>query len=302
MVARATDALGGVDILVNSAARPSGQAPPPRLADVTDEVFFDDVNVKVMGYLRCCREVAPQMAGRGWGRIVNIGGLGARQTGALVTSMRNVAVAALTKNLADELGPQGINVVCVHPGAVRTEATPAVMEARAAAVGGQCRRGRGRGSAPASRSGAWLAPRRWRRSWPSWRRRERRPSPVTSSPRVAASSARSTIEPCRLAAAMKLLSRCAAARSRRDLLLSDHRPWRCLVRPQPTAGRPCAHARVAEGPDREPRCGRRRPAGAGHRADLHGWTPLLHRCRSSQQPGCRHRPSTPTLRRGPPER
>jgi NAD(P)-dependent dehydrogenase (short-subunit alcohol dehydrogenase family) len=45
--------------------------------------------------------------------------------------MRNVAVAALTKNLADELGPQGINVVCVHPGAVRTEATPAVMEARA---------------------------------------------------------------------------------------------------------------------------------------------------------------------------
>ena len=131
MVARATDALGGVDILVNSAARPSGQAPPPRLADVTDEVFFDDVNVKVMGYLRCCREVAPQMAGRGWGRIVNIGGLGARQTGALVTSMRNVAVAALTKNLADELGPQGINVVCVHPGAVRTEATPAVMEARA---------------------------------------------------------------------------------------------------------------------------------------------------------------------------
>jgi NAD(P)-dependent dehydrogenase (short-subunit alcohol dehydrogenase family) len=131
MVARATDAIGGVDILVNSAARPSGQAPPPRLADVTDQVFFDDVNVKVMGYLRCCREVAPQMAGRGWGRIVNIGGLGARQTGALVTSMRNVAVAALTKNLADELGPQGINVVCVHPGAVRTEATPAVMEARA---------------------------------------------------------------------------------------------------------------------------------------------------------------------------
>lgn len=131
MVARANDAIGGVDILVNSAARPSGQAPPPRLADVTDQVFFDDVNVKVMGYLRCCREVAPQMAGRGWGRIVNIGGLGARQTGALVTSMRNVAVAALTKNLADELGPQGINVVCVHPGAVRTEATPAVMEARA---------------------------------------------------------------------------------------------------------------------------------------------------------------------------
>jgi NAD(P)-dependent dehydrogenase (short-subunit alcohol dehydrogenase family) len=131
LVAWATEALGGVDILVNSAARPSGQAPPPRLADVTDEIFFDDVNVKVMGYLRCCREVAPQMIGRAWGRIVNIGGLGARQTGAMVTSMRNMAVAALTKNLADELGPHGINVTCVHPGAVRTEATPAVMAARA---------------------------------------------------------------------------------------------------------------------------------------------------------------------------
>lgn len=131
MVAQATDALGGIDILVNSAARPSGQAPPPRLADVTDDIFFDDVNVKVMGYLRCSREVAPQMTARGWGRIVNIGGLGARQTGAMVTSMRNMAVAALTKNLADELGPYGINVTCVHPGAVRTEATPKVMEARA---------------------------------------------------------------------------------------------------------------------------------------------------------------------------
>jgi NAD(P)-dependent dehydrogenase (short-subunit alcohol dehydrogenase family) len=131
MVDQATEELGGVDILVNSAARPSGQAPPPRLADVTDEIFFDDVNVKVMGYLRCCREVAPQMSGRGWGRIVNIGGLGARQSGAMVTSMRNVAVAALTKNLADELGPHGINVTCVHPGAVRTEATPRVMQTRA---------------------------------------------------------------------------------------------------------------------------------------------------------------------------
>ena len=135
MVARATDVLGGVDILVNNAARPSGQAPPPRLADVTDDVFFDDVNVKVMGYLRCSREVAPQMTARGWGRIVNVGGLGARQTGAMVTSIRNMAVAALTKNLADELGPHGINVTCVHPGAVRTEATPKVMEARAAQWG-----------------------------------------------------------------------------------------------------------------------------------------------------------------------
>jgi NAD(P)-dependent dehydrogenase (short-subunit alcohol dehydrogenase family) len=39
--------------------------------------------------------------------------------------MRNVAVAALTKNLADELGPKGISAICVHPGFTRTESTQA---------------------------------------------------------------------------------------------------------------------------------------------------------------------------------
>ena len=45
--------------------------------------------------------------------------------------MRNVAVAALTKNLADELGPHGINVTVVHPGLTRTEKTAPLLEQRA---------------------------------------------------------------------------------------------------------------------------------------------------------------------------
>ena len=45
--------------------------------------------------------------------------------------MRNVAVVALTKNLADELGPHGINVTVVHPGTTRTERTEGVVAARA---------------------------------------------------------------------------------------------------------------------------------------------------------------------------
>jgi NAD(P)-dependent dehydrogenase (short-subunit alcohol dehydrogenase family) len=49
--------------------------------------------------------------------------------------MRNVAVAAMTKNLADELGPQGINVTVVHPGTIRTEATPGVIARPASAAG-----------------------------------------------------------------------------------------------------------------------------------------------------------------------
>jgi NAD(P)-dependent dehydrogenase (short-subunit alcohol dehydrogenase family) len=135
MVAAAVSALGGLDILVNSAARPGGQGRPPGLAEITDAVFFDDVNVKVMGYLRCAPEAAPHLMSNGWGRIVNISGLAARSTGSLVGSVRNVAVAALTKNLADELGPHGVNVTVVHPGLTRTEATPGVVAAHAAAAG-----------------------------------------------------------------------------------------------------------------------------------------------------------------------
>jgi NAD(P)-dependent dehydrogenase (short-subunit alcohol dehydrogenase family) len=88
-----------------------------------------------MGYNRCAREVAPGMQAAGWGRIVNISGLAARQTGNAVGSIRNVAVAALSKNLADELGPAGINVTVVHPGMTRTEKTAPLVTRRAAERG-----------------------------------------------------------------------------------------------------------------------------------------------------------------------
>lgn len=135
-VARAATQLGGaIDILVNAAAEPAGFAAPPKLAEITGTHFHAEMDTKVMGYLRCAREVAPGMTQQGWGRIVNISGLGARQTGNAVGSMRNIAVAALTKNLADELGPQGINVIVVHPGLTRTERTAPLVAARAAAQG-----------------------------------------------------------------------------------------------------------------------------------------------------------------------
>ena len=127
MVEQAASALGRLDILVNCAAQPGGQAPPPKLAEITDDAFYSDINVKVMGYLRCAREVAPHMIRQGWGRIINISGLAARSTGSTIGSMRNVAVVAMTKNLADELGPRGINVTVVHPALTRTEKTPGVI-------------------------------------------------------------------------------------------------------------------------------------------------------------------------------
>ena len=135
MAATAQDLLGGVDILVNCAAKPAGQAPPLSLPEITTDAFWSDVNVKVMGYLRCAQAVAPGMVESGWGRIISVSGLAAFSTGSVIGSIRNVAVAAMTKNLADELGPRGVSVTAVHPGLTRTEATPAVVAARADAAG-----------------------------------------------------------------------------------------------------------------------------------------------------------------------
>jgi len=119
--ADAIETLGGVDILVNCAADPLPATGFQKLPELTEDAFWGDVNVKVLGYLRATREVAPHMISQRWGRIINISGTGARQTVSIVRSVRNVSVAAITKNLADELGPHGINVTVVHPGATRTE-------------------------------------------------------------------------------------------------------------------------------------------------------------------------------------
>jgi len=131
MVASTARALGGIDILVNNAAQPGGTA-PPNLAAVTSADFSTDMNVKVMGYLRCAQHAAPLMVTNGWGRIVNIGGLTAYGTANMLSSMRVIAVAALTKNLADQLGPAGVTVNLVHPGTTRTERISDERAARAA--------------------------------------------------------------------------------------------------------------------------------------------------------------------------
>ena len=135
LVARTVEELGGVDILVNNASNQQIGAAQPRLADTTDEIFWGDVDVKVVGYLRTARAVAPHLVEQGWGRIINISGTGAFQTLSIVRSIRNISVAALTKNLADELGPLGVNVSVVHPGLTRTESIAARLAEQATAAG-----------------------------------------------------------------------------------------------------------------------------------------------------------------------
>jgi len=75
--------------------------------------------------------VAPYIAGRGSGRIVNIYGLAALNTGSPIDPIRNVGIAALTKNLAGELPSSSILVVCAHPRRTRTERIPAFVERQA---------------------------------------------------------------------------------------------------------------------------------------------------------------------------
>src|ERR1700754_2400717 len=108
MVARVVDELGGVDILVNAAATPNR-------GGFGEDTLEAEINVKVRGYLRTARAVAPLMAAQQWGRPVNVSGLAPRWSGSVVGAVRNVAVAALSKTLADDLGPSGINVTVIQP-------------------------------------------------------------------------------------------------------------------------------------------------------------------------------------------
>jgi NAD(P)-dependent dehydrogenase (short-subunit alcohol dehydrogenase family) len=138
LVGRVQAALGPIQILVNNAATAAGRARPPALADITRDALLAEIDVKVLGYLFAAQAVAPGMTEAGWGRIINIAGLAAVSTGSTIGTIRNVSVAALTKNLADELGPSGITVNCVHPGLTRTVRSADVDDpddaARAAAI------------------------------------------------------------------------------------------------------------------------------------------------------------------------
>ena len=132
MVAQAAQQFGRIDILVNNAAAPGGIARGP-LETISDDDVLDDLNTKVVGYLRCARAVAPHMIQNGWGRIINIGGLSARtSSGSNVSAgVRNSGLVNLTKYLAQELGPSGITVNLIHPGATRTERSAPAYEAQA---------------------------------------------------------------------------------------------------------------------------------------------------------------------------
>lgn len=135
VVATTLQEFGSVDILVNAAAQAADATKSAAINDLRGADLLHEMDTKVLGYLRCAQAVVPHMAESGWGRIINVAGLGARSTGSAFNSIRNVSVAAMTKNLADELGQSGINVIAVHPGMTVTERTEDLLERMAVASG-----------------------------------------------------------------------------------------------------------------------------------------------------------------------
>ena len=123
------DELGGIDILVNNAAAPGGLV-GGGLAHANTDDLLADIDTKVVGYLRCAKAVAPHMQRAGWGRIIIIGGLAARNAGTY-SGLRNLSLVHMTKTMSSELGQFGITVNTVHPGTTITERSGPMYEALA---------------------------------------------------------------------------------------------------------------------------------------------------------------------------
>lgn len=118
VVGEAAQALGGhIDILMNNAGHLVGRSP---IADMTDEHWFKTINVNLTSTFFCTRAVLPFM-NTGWGRIVNMSSLAARNggaNGATAYAASKGAIIAFTRGLCKEVAEQGITVNAVAPGLI----------------------------------------------------------------------------------------------------------------------------------------------------------------------------------------
>jgi NAD(P)-dependent dehydrogenase (short-subunit alcohol dehydrogenase family) len=121
LAADAARLLGGaIDILVNNAGIFPGATTPSVDEEMFDRVYA--VNVKAPFFLTAA--IAPQMAARGSGAIINLGSWVARlgiPVGSLYASTKG-AVETLTRAWSAEFGPAGVRVNAISPGVTRTPA------------------------------------------------------------------------------------------------------------------------------------------------------------------------------------
>jgi 3-oxoacyl-[acyl-carrier protein] reductase len=123
--AAALTKTGRIDVLVNDAGGVCGQAGRP-IEEVTEADWNRIFAVNATGSFLCAQAVVPAMKARGYGRIVNISsgaGLGVSLTGIQAYASAKAAQIGLTRQLAHELGRDGITVNSVAPGFVRSNPT-----------------------------------------------------------------------------------------------------------------------------------------------------------------------------------
>ncbi|WP_432866958.1 SDR family NAD(P)-dependent oxidoreductase [Microbispora rosea] len=121
MVEAAVAEFGRIDVLVNGAAIFSTLTMKP-FEEIGADEWRKVIDVNINGVFLCCRAVSATMRAQGSGTIVNISSstvLGGRPNYLhYVTS--KAAVVGMTRSLARELGPAGINVNVIMPGSVET--------------------------------------------------------------------------------------------------------------------------------------------------------------------------------------
>ena len=120
---RAIEAFGQVDILINNA----GISQPLKIMDVTPEDWRRVVDVNLSGVLYLSQAFIPHMRERKRGSIACMSSVSAQRGGGIFGgphySAAKAGVLGLAKNMARELGPDGIRVNCVTPGLIQTDIT-----------------------------------------------------------------------------------------------------------------------------------------------------------------------------------
>ena len=117
-ISRAIAALGGVDILVNSA----GIATQGACADLTVELWDEMLAVDLRSVFLCCQAVLRPMQAQRWGRIINIASqLGIKGAPELSHyAAAKAGVLGFTKSLAQEMAPFNVLVNAIAPGPIET--------------------------------------------------------------------------------------------------------------------------------------------------------------------------------------
>jgi len=128
-VAAAAARFGAIDVLVNNAVSSTQGS----FGALSDEEWQHHIDVKLLGYVRCAREALPWLEKSAQGRIVNIGGMTAREVSAyrITNGVVNAGVSNFTKHLAEQVGRHGITVNAIHPGYTQTPRMEAMIKRRA---------------------------------------------------------------------------------------------------------------------------------------------------------------------------